>query len=230
MKRADLKLVLLAVIAMNSASFYPIIPAAQEGAEVVRRLEELHYFKYANPDQLPELKEDLVKSYNKYKLLSTVVDDETLLPYDYRLYFCDGEGLFEDGGIETYLEYARHAFEKRGLTLNWSNEVSKQKGQNLTHKITVNEKEYTAFEGNARRINVWGIAQLNFYTLLNDQLAIQGSDERVYPISAGEDGYFAILSPELYEYISTTFYQGEDFRNWDKMYPLDQWAKVHNLK
>jgi hypothetical protein len=181
-------------------------------------------------DKIVGLKSELVESFDRYKVLSTVSDDATLSPYDYRLYFCDGEALFELGGIESYLGYAKHAFEKRGLTLNWGNEISKQKGNNCDHRITVNDREYIAFQGNMENLNIWGAAQLNFYQLLNDQLELQGSDERVYPISGGEDGQFVFLTQELYDYISATFYQGKDFRKWDIPYPVEKWKEINKLE
>jgi hypothetical protein len=200
------------------------------GMDVIKRLEELGYFKYADSEKIAELKSDLIKSFDSHKILSTVCDEKTFLPYDYRLYFCDGETLFEIGGLEEYLGYAKHAFEKRGLKLTWSNEISEQKGNVWNHRITVNGKEYVAFQGTMERMDIWGIAQLNFYRLLNDQLDIQGSDERVYPISGGEDGQFVFLTQELFNYVSTTFYQGKDFKKWEIPYSVDKWKEVSGLK
>ncbi|WP_100615528.1 hypothetical protein [Confluentibacter citreus] len=200
------------------------------GTDVIKKLEALGYYKYANPDKVAELKTDLVNSFNKNKIVSTVIDDKTLLPYDYRLYFCDGEALFEEGGLEDYLGYAKHAFQKRGLKFDWNNEISEEEVNHLNHRITVNGKEYVAFEGSMEKMNIWGVAQLNFYRLLNDQLEMQGSNEQVYPISGGEDGQFIFLTPELFDYISTTFYQGKDFKKWDIPYPVEKWNEVTRLR
>ena len=202
----------------------------KSGAEVIERLNELGYFKYADSDKIADLKNDLIHSFESHKVLSTMTDSKTLLPYDYRLYFCDGEALFEIGGLEEYLVHAKHGFEKRGLKLHWSNEISKQNGNDWNHRIIVNGKEYIAFEGTMERMNIWGTAQLNFYRLLNDQLAKQGSNEKVYPISGGEEGQFVFLTEDLYDYISTTFYQGKDFRKWEIPYPVEKWKEVNGLK
>jgi hypothetical protein len=83
---------------------------------------------------------------------------------------------------------------------------------------------------NMENLNIWGGAQLNFYRLLNDQLELQGSHERVYPISGGEDGQFLFLTQELYNYISSTFYQGKDFRKWDIPYPVEKWKELNSLE
>jgi len=202
----------------------------ESGPEVIKKLGELGYFKYTDLEKVADLKATFIKSFERSKVLPIVSDDKTFLPYDYRLYFCDGEALFEIGGIEEYLGYAKHAFERRGLKLNWSNEISKQNKHVWTHRITVNGKEYVAFEGSMETMDNWGVAQLNFYRLLNDQLEIQGSNEKVYPISGGEDGQFVFLTKELFDYISTTFYQGQDFKKWEIPYSVEKWKEVHGLK
>jgi hypothetical protein len=202
----------------------------ESGTDVVKKLDELGYFQYADSDIIPDLKSNLVKSFDGHKVLSTMIDEETLLPYDYRLYFCDGEALFESGGLEEYLGFVKQAFEKRKLILDFSNEISIQDGNYWNHRITVNGKEYVAFEGPMERMDIWAVAQLNFYRLLNNQLEMQGSDERVYPISGGEEGQFVFLTKKLFDYISTTFYQGNDFRKWEIPYSVEKWKEVNGLK
>lgn len=229
MTRTLLKLITLALILIGVFSCTLGNPK-EKGIDVVNKLDELGYFKYADPDKKDDLRLDLINSFDKVKALSTIADNETFLPYDHRLYFCDGEALFEIGGIEEYLEYAKHAFEKRGLKLVWSNEISEQNGDDWTHRITVNGKEYVVFEGSMDREDIWGIAQLNFYRLVNDQLELQGSDERVYPISGGHDGEFVFLTDELFNYISSNFYQGKGFRKWDIPYSVDKWKEVSGLE
>ncbi len=201
----------------------------ESGSDVVKKLDNMGYFKYANSNRVLDLKSDLIKSFDDNKTLSTITDNRTYLPFDYRLYFCDGEALFERGGIEEYLGYARHAFEKRGLELTWKNEVSQEEGNYWNHRITVNDKEYLLFEGAIDKLDVWGAAQLNFYRMLNDQLKSQSSDERVYPISGGEDGRFIILSQDLFNYISKTFYQGQKVNKWEVPYPVEKWKELNRL-
>ena len=215
-----MKIALLSIV-MVLFSFRP--PALQQASKVVEELDKLGYFKFSDQGNIAKLKSELMENFSRHKILSTVIDDETLLPYDHRLYFCDGESLFEAGGLEEYLRYAQHAFEKRVLKLKWANEISSQKGNVLSHRITVNGKEYVAFEGNMNRSDIWGIAQRNFYQLLNDQLEIQGSSERVYPISAGEEGQFVFLTEELFDYITKTFYQGEGFKRHEIILPMERW-------
>lgn len=219
---------ILCIMGLFSFSSKKRIPI--NGSELINKLTESGYFKYADSKDIEALKNDLRDSYEKYKILSTIIDEKTLLPKDYRLYFCDGEALFEIGGIEEYLGYAKHAFEKRGLKLVWENEISEENGNNWSHKITVNGKEYIAFHGSMKRMDIWGTAQLNFYRLLNDQLELQQSNERIYPISGGEEGQFAFLTKEQFDLISSNFYQGKEFSKFRKLYRLEDWAKVHGLK
>lgn len=81
-----------------------------------------------------------------------------------------------------------------------------------------------------QRMDIWGTAQLNFYKLLNDQLELQQSDERIYPISGGEEGQFVFLTKEQLNLISSNFYQGKEFSKFSKLYTLEDWAKIHSLK
>lgn len=83
----------------------------------------------ADASFIGSLKNQFTADFDKYGVLTTVYDDETSFPKDYRLYLCEAERLYEIGGIEHYLQYAKHAFEKRGMVLSWSNEISKSNGE-----------------------------------------------------------------------------------------------------
>jgi hypothetical protein len=217
-------LAILGVMAFFSFSGKPVkVP------DVVTKLEELGYFKYTSSHHIGEVKIEIQTNFEKSGALATVID-KALLPLDYRLYFCDAEQLFEEGGLEEYLAYAKHAFDKRGLTLHWENEILRETKTTLRHLVTVNGKEYTLYNGSLKDLRHRGIAQANFYTMINDQLELQTSDERLYPISGGEQGQFAFLTNEQFEYISSTFYQGKDVSRFDKIYSLADWKKVYELK
>lgn len=196
---------------------------------IISNLEALGYFKYTNKSNLDKVKQEIKAAFKSSNVLSTFFDDTTHMPLDYRLYFCDGEDLFEIGGIVDYLNIAKHAFDQRGLSLDWENEISEEKDLHWNHRITVNGKEYIAFEGNMRSGVAWGVAQMNFYKLLNDQLETQGSLERVYPISGGEEGQFTFLTEEQYAFISKNLFNGKEFRVWEKIYPLNQWIEANGL-
>jgi hypothetical protein len=222
-----LKYIMIGIILFGLFSF---IGNSKKGSEIVKELDEAEYFKYTKSEKLEEIKNNLIESFDKYKILSTINDDDTYEPFDSRLHFCDGEALFEIGGIEEYLTMVKPAFEKRKLNLNWENEISEENGNNWKHLITVNGKEYVVFEGDMTSLFAWGIAQKKFYELLNDQLEIQNSGNRIYPISGGEQGEFVFLSDEQFKIIKEHFYKGKDFQDFDRIYNLKDWIKVNELE
>jgi hypothetical protein len=200
-------------------------PVRSDGNKIVEQLSELGYFKYMNDsEEIDELKKQLVDSINYYNCLMTIDSEENFEPIEKRLFFCDGETLFEIGGLEKYLNFVKPAFTSRNLTIEWNNEISDEIEKHWTHKITVNGKEYVAFEGDMDNIYVWGIAQLNFYEMINDVLKRQNSDEQVYPIYAGEDGQFILLNKEQFEYIESIELQDEF-----KPRTISVWKKYHEL-
>jgi hypothetical protein len=200
-------------------------PVRSDGNTIVEQLSELGYFKYMNDsEELDELKKQLVDSINYYNCLMTIDSEENFEPIEKRLFFCDGETLFEIGGLEKYLNFVKPAFTSRNLTIEWNNEISDEIDKHWTHKITVNGKEYVAFEGDMDNIYVWGIAQLNFYEMMNDVLKLQNSDEQVYPIYAGEDGQFIFLNKELFEYIESI-----DLHDQCKPRTISDWKNYQEL-
>lgn len=173
----------------------------EPASAIVEKLGTMGYFKYAEAADIPALKKAMAETFNEHGILSGTDDDSTLLPKDYRFYFCDGEDLFEVGGLVDALERVKHTFLKAGLQLEWSDETDNQAGDNWDHRIKLNGKKYIGFKGDMRPMDVWGVAAKNFALMLNDQLATQGSDERVYLISGGNEGQLVFLTNEQYTYI-----------------------------
>jgi hypothetical protein len=174
------------------------------GAEVVETLDTLGYFKYANPDQLERLKKEIGESYDQHKTLSTINSEEAPFePYCYRLYFCDGEILFDRGGISEYLADAELTFLKMGIPLDWSDEYFSR--DYSEHTVVVNGKKYFVFRGDRHDPKAWDRATRYFVELLNDQLKIHRVDERVYPILGKSEGRLVFLTRPQYEFISRYF-------------------------
>jgi hypothetical protein len=73
----------------------------EEALNVVKRLEDLGYYKYADLKDLDTLRKDLISSLANYGVLSTVSNEKTFVPLDNRLFFFDGETLFEQEGLKT---------------------------------------------------------------------------------------------------------------------------------
>lgn len=174
------------------------------GQMVVEALEALDYFKYTDPAQLELLKKDIVEGYDQHKALSTINSLKSPFEsYCRRLYFCDGEILFEPGGIVEYLTDVTLTFQKLGIPLVWSDEF--YRFDKKEHRIVVNGKKYIAFKGDPNAASAWGQATGNFVKLLNDQLQLNRSDERVYPILAGNAGRLVFLTRQQYDFIYRHF-------------------------
>lgn len=112
--------VLIAVRAKGSSNVNKsqnVAKAKEPGTAIVDRLGSLGYFKYAAPADIPSLKSAMSEAFDKYGILSGTDDDSTYLPKDYRFYFCDGEDLFEQGGLVEALTRVKHTFLKAGLQL-----------------------------------------------------------------------------------------------------------------
>jgi hypothetical protein len=174
------------------------------GQMVVDTLEGLDYFKYTDPTQLDLLKKEIVEAFDQHKALSTINSLKSPFePYCRRLYFCDGEILFEPGGIVEYLTDVTLTFQKLGIPLVWSDEYFRMDAKE--HRIVVNGKKYIAFKGDPRAKSTWDRATRNFVELLNDQLQLNHSDERVYPILGENKGRIVFLTRQQFDFIYRHF-------------------------
>jgi hypothetical protein len=170
------------------------------GQMVVDSLEIMGYFKMADPDKIDTLKKEIRESFDQYKVLTTVeAEKPPFNPYCRRYYICDGEDLFEIDGLVYYLNVLKPTFEKLGIPLNWSHEYFSDDA--TEHTIVLNNKKYFAFKGDPNSLLIWGLATKNFVEMLNDQLKLHNSDERVYPIMAGNDGRIVFLTRQQYDFI-----------------------------
>ncbi|WP_336517894.1 hypothetical protein [Pollutibacter soli] len=68
--------------------------------DFVSELEALGYFRYADEPDVEKPATELTESFKKHRILDTEFDAKLPQYKDHRLYFYDGEDLFEDGGIQ----------------------------------------------------------------------------------------------------------------------------------
>ena len=170
------------------------------GKEIVDELEKLDFFKLTDKTELENAKIDLEKAYNELNFFEGKLQGESLIFVDNRFYFMDCEELFEIGGLTEYLNLVKMTFEKLNLILEYSNEKSEQTENYWKHTIELNGKVYSAFDGKFT-INDWGIAYVKFIEMLNDQLKLQGSKEKFYPISSGNDGKMVLLTVKQFDFV-----------------------------
>lgn len=196
-----------------------------EAREFVERLSDLGYFKYADHDDLSRLKKNMIDNFDPNNELTSIWDDRTGIPKDYRYYFCDGETVYEEGGIINLLNTLKPTFEKIHFKCTISNHSEEWDNTNkwLNHQITINGTEYTIFKNFTE--TGWGEAPKRIAEILNAELIKQGIDEQVYLVSGGNDGRLIFLTNELYGYIYSV-YQNP---NW-KPLELEEWATVMGVK
>ena len=177
------------------------IDSSITGKNFVDTLTEIGYFNYTDPDNIDTLKTELIKIFDQHKVLTTVsLMKPPFEPFCRRLYSCDGETLFEFDGIGSYLKDVKATFDKLNIPLNWSNDDYSPDG--TQHSIKINGKTYFAFKGDPHDPRAWGIATKNFVEMLNDQLRIHYSNERVYPIMFNNDGNIIFLTERQYNFVS----------------------------
>ena len=191
---------------VSSASTHTTTQHNKVNAEkFVARLDELGYFKYADPKDLDNLKKNMLEGYDPTNELVSIWDDNTSTPKDYRYYFCDNETLFEEGGFTDMLKDLKPTFDKIGLTINVTDhyEVWDNTNKWLNHTITIKGVKYVIFK-NFTEMG-WGEAIQRFVEILNDQLAKQDKEDRIYPASGGNDGRIIFLSNEQFKYIDSVY-------------------------
>lgn len=186
-------------------------------------MDKLGYFKYAAESDIPEIKNDLVKSLTELNYLSYVSFDKS--PFnskDYRHYHFDGEDLFEEGGFIWQLEAMKTLFDKMNFNLQISNHIEDWDNENgLNHFITLNGKEYVIFK-NFDGYG-WGEAALRFAEIINDQLELQNKDERLYLVNGGNDGSAVYLTDKQFELLDPILKGNE------RPLKVNDWCRVHQV-
>lgn len=157
--------------------------------------------------------------------LVSIWDDDSPTPKDYRYYFCDNETLFEEGGFTEILNDLKPTFDKIGLTIKITAhyEVWDKTNKWLNHTISINGTKYIVFKNFPER--GWGEAVQRLVEILNTELTKQNKEDRVYPVSGGNDGRIIFLSDEQFNYIDSVYKNP----NW-KPLKVKDWCKAIGLK
>src|SRR5690349_14520438 len=112
----------------------------EEAEHLVKQLEQLGYYKYADADDLDTLRKDLVSSLAEYGILSTVSNDKTFIPLDNRLFLFDGETLFEQDGFMDAIKSMHPLFDKMNFKVAITNHIEEADNHWLNHRVTINGK------------------------------------------------------------------------------------------
>lgn len=197
-----------------------------EAEKFVMQLDELGYFKYANSSDLDSLKANFINEFDPESELTSVWDDNTNLPKDFRYYSCDGEDVYEEGGIVELLKDLKPAFEKMNFKCDITNHFEEwdEKNKWLNQKITINGTEYIIYKNFKDGYGGWGETPFRIAQILNIELKKQNIDEQIYLVNGGNDGRLAILSNAQFELIDKT-YKDENL----KPLEINRWAKVSKV-
>lgn len=195
-----------------------------EAEKFVKQLEELGYFKYANKSDIDSLKATFIKEFDPKAEMISIWDDNTHLPKDFRYYFCDGEEVYEEGGINGLLKDLKPVFDKMNFKcyITKHSEEWDKKNKWLNHKMTINGTEYIILKNFTEY--GWGEVPFRIAQILNIELKEQKIDEQIYLVNGGNDGRLALLTKAQYELIDKT-YKDE---NW-KPLEIKKWAKVSKV-
>lgn len=169
---------------------------------VANRLEELGYFSYAKPEHLPKLKSEIGRWLAEEGYL-VIIDTgspryELLDPRQYNL---DGETLFEEGGVLDALHDMERFFQKLPVRMEVSDDLEMGGPDGTSQRMSVNGKPYILMENFPGY--GWGEMAQRYADMVNDQLALQGSDERLYLINGGNDGTAVFLTEVQFEYLTS---------------------------
>jgi hypothetical protein len=195
-----------------------------EAEKFVQQLDELRYFKYTDKSDIDSLKETFIKEFDPTAELTSIWDDKTHLPKDFRYYFCDGEEVYEQGGILGLLKDLNPVFTKMNFKCEITNHFEEwdEKNNWLNHKITINGTEYIILKN--YKDYGWGEAPFRIAQILNKELTKQNIDEQIYLVNGGNDGRLALLSKGQYELIFKTYKD----KNW-KPLEIHEWAENSKL-
>jgi len=166
--------------------------------EIIFDLTALGYFRYADQRHLDELQAELKRSFSEHKEIGRVFFEDAnrkTVSKDFRYINCDLEELIE-WQAEDALYLIRISFEKFGLPF-----VYDYLGFNAGKG---NQLAVDKFEINSKRYNLDNTDQsqyaCDFVKIINDQMEILQSAERLYLVAPGNDGDFIFLDGDLKRY------------------------------
>lgn len=168
--------------------------------EIVNSMQNLGYFKYTATENIDELKKEIALGLTGHQYLRTIHESDK--PYnskDFRHYSLDGEDLYEKDGFVDKINEMGVTFDKLKVNMTITNHFEEwdEKNKWLNHTISINNKEYIIFK-NFKETG-WGEAAQRFAEIINDQLELQGSDERLYLANGGNEGEAVFLTEAQFD-------------------------------
>lgn len=195
-----------------------------DGVEMVKKLEDIGFFKYTDPAVLEKLKLEIANQLSEQYYCPDVDINYYAPKNDLRHYFLDGEELFEEDGIVSSLKEMKPLFEKMNIQMEVSDHFEQYDVVNscLDHHITINGKKYIIFE--KFEGYGWGEAAQRFADIINDQLQLQGTDERFYLILSGNDGRAVFLTDQQFDLLHSIIES-----RYEKPLKIHEWCELNQV-
>lgn len=93
----------------------------------------------------------------------------------------------------------------------------------VNHEITINGRRYIIFD--KFKGYGWGEAAQRFADMINNQLELQGSDERFYLINGGNDGRAVFLTEKQFMLLDSLIAS-----SYEKPLKMEQWCDVMSVR
>ena len=156
--------------------------------KILKKLEDLNYFKFTLPENLNEAKEQMKSNFIKNKTLDTGIEDYVSL--DGRIFHADYENLME-GGVSAKIGCFENILKKEGIIITElsTDEYDKED----IYYIVLNGQKYIMSNPN----DSYDKTLENFYNLINNLLEKAGSKERMF---YQEEHRIIFLTEEIFDF------------------------------
>jgi hypothetical protein len=170
------------------------------------RLEMVKYFEFTDRNDKPELIKTIHEIYSKNGTFSTTTKNGESACN--KLFFCDTESLYEDGGYKSQIVNMKNGIEKVADFNHILNSVP------------------NSFDYHSKPISNWNDAVVDFIKRVNSLLETKNTEYKMYPANSGNEGYIYILNKEQYNLLNNQIddrqIRPHDIANWSRIYNTTQ--------
>ena len=170
------------------------------------RLEMVKYFEFTDRNDKPELIKTIQEIYSKNGTFSTTTKNGESTCN--KLFFCDTESLYEDGGYKSQIANMKNGIEKVADFNHILNSIP------------------DSFDYDLNPISNWNDAVVDFIKQVNSLLETKNSEYKMYPANGGNEGYIYILNQEQYnllnKHVDDRQIRPNDIVNWNRIYNTTQ--------
>ncbi len=191
---------------------------------VITTLTQLGFFKYVPAAELAHVQASVRQSYHLFRNLHDIESyHDGSDPRHRRCYHADAEELAEQG-IGTFLRGLEPLFRSQGILITTIEDIPQWNDQGeYCYDVIINGSRYPIINMLEQLQQAsWQRAHQRTIEIINHLLGSASSSERAYAQAASNDAGIAILTKELYTYISTLPLD----RLW-KPYPIEEIARVY---